>query len=288
MIEKDEGDGSLANAGAENGGEAGRILPGHPPPDARNSNPQKEGYFRKPENWVSLGTLVAVMIYTGITGLMWCTSNRQLVAVIEANRINQDSYQSTQRAFITTSKVEFIPRGENGQITGWMFHVVVKNSGNTPTVHFQSAPNAVSSPLTPDDPEIRYERIATQSAQIPLEQRRRMVRAVIGPRDEIIHGEIGMPLHLLQADIANRISLHLTAAIHYEDIFHKKHVTKYCYVIGLNTEPDGILKPSYGMCGHWNCADDECIDDRKEYDAEMAARTPPTQQSPPPAEKPNE
>jgi hypothetical protein len=143
--------------------------------------------------------------------------------------------------------------------------------------------------LGPNDPEINYQQIATQSAQIPLGWRRAMVRAVIGPRDEIAHGEIGMPLHMLQADIANKLRFYLTASIHYEDIFHVKHVTKYCYGIGLNTEPDGILKPSYGLCYHWNCADDECIDDRKEYDAEIAAqKPPPAEPSTPPTETPNE
>ena len=54
----------------------------------------------QPENWVSLLTLIAVSIYTGITALMWCNSTRQLSTVIEGNKISREAFTSVQRAFV--------------------------------------------------------------------------------------------------------------------------------------------------------------------------------------------
>lgn len=98
--------------------------------------------------------------------------------------------------------------------------------------------------------------------------RPKLFKALIGPQDEVAIGTIGMPLHLLQSDARNGMPFYLTAAIRYDDIFRKHHVTKYCYVIGLSSEPDGVLKPTSGLCEHWNCADDECLGDRSDYQAE--------------------
>jgi hypothetical protein len=53
--------------------------------------------------------------------------------------------------------------------------------------------------------------------------------------------------------------------IYYNDIFPstKEHVTKFCYQIGANLSETNQIASSFGFCNHWNCADDECDDDRK-------------------------
>jgi hypothetical protein len=40
--------------------------------------------------------------------------------------------------------------------------------------------------------------------------------------------------------------------------------------LGANTSEDKKIVPSYGFCDHWNCADDECDEDRKNYEREIA------------------
>jgi hypothetical protein len=60
-------------------------------------------------------------------------------------------------------------------------------------------------------------------------------------------------------------------AITYNDLFENTplHQTKYCFQIGP-LPPVGEQKPGAGPCLHWNCTDDECIEDRNVFDAETS------------------
>jgi hypothetical protein len=77
-----------------------------------------------------------------------------------------------------------------------------------------------------------------------------LTKAVIGPHDEITVGGIGLGLQMLQENIANNITFFFDGSFHYDDIFQKHHVTKFCYQIVLNPESDGIIKP-YNMMPRW-------------------------------------
>jgi hypothetical protein len=70
----------------------------------------------------------------------------------------------------------------------------------------------------------------------------------------------------------------IVASIHYHDVFKDspEHITKSCFRVGATIEADDTIKPSYGLCTHWNCADSECDDDREEYEEEMAAKPTPS------------
>jgi hypothetical protein len=59
--------------------------------------------------------------------------------------------------------------------------------------------------------------------------------------------------------------------IHYYDIFPgtKEHVTKFCFAIGAEKTAENEIKPRYGSCRHWNCADEECKTDRDAYQREV-------------------
>jgi hypothetical protein len=59
--------------------------------------------------------------------------------------------------------------------------------------------------------------------------------------------------------------------ITYNDIFPAAglHTTKFCYQLTANTSEDNKIIPSYLFCDHWNCADAECDEDRKNYDQEI-------------------
>jgi hypothetical protein len=55
--------------------------------------------------------------------------------------------------------------------------------------------------------------------------------------------------------------------IHYWDIFPRTpaHTTKYCYELRGIEGPNNTIKPSYRLCPYWNCTDDECSADHREY-----------------------
>jgi hypothetical protein len=70
---------------------------------------------------------------------------------------------------------------------------------------------------------------------------------------------------------SDKIGRFVFGSIHYNDIFHKAHVSKYCFRI------DGSMYGATGsenlqtVCRHWNCSDEYCDADKKAYDEEFAA-----------------
>jgi hypothetical protein len=71
--------------------------------------------------------------------------------------------------------------------------------------------------------------------------------------------------------------------ITYNDIFPAAglHTTKFCYQLTANTSEDNKIIPSYLFCDHWNCADAECDEDRKNYDQEILEGKRPARKLPP-------
>jgi hypothetical protein len=105
MVEKNDSGNHTTNASNQGGGEIEAVPPGQSPPNPNDECRRQNGYFQKPENWVALATLTAVVVYTGITALIWCTNNRQLAAVIESNKISNASFISAQRAYMYFSGI---------------------------------------------------------------------------------------------------------------------------------------------------------------------------------------
>ena len=57
-------------AGPESSDKPSPMPSGQPPLEPQSCPTKKRGYFSKPENWVSLLTLIAVSIYTGISAII--------------------------------------------------------------------------------------------------------------------------------------------------------------------------------------------------------------------------
>ena len=78
-------------------------------------------------------------------------------------------------------------------------------------------------------------------------------------------------MDLLKKNIDEGWRFYTYGVIHYRDIFahSEAHVTKYCYSIGAARNQKDEMEPSIGLCGHWNCADDECKTDRDAWVAEV-------------------
>jgi hypothetical protein len=62
--------------------------------------------------------------------------------------------------------------------------------------------------------------------------------------------------------------------VYYYDVFpgSPRHKTKFCFSISLtrtgpNTDTDTKIVTS--ACAHWNCADDECDEDSKQYETDV-------------------
>jgi hypothetical protein len=202
-------------------------------------------------------------------------TREQVRLTTESNRINREAYTAVQRAFITVSDVEMTPLYDNGEITHWALRVNVENSGNTPTVDLNVVPTNTSYPIerqevrspgVPNDPE---------NARGILKNGGISLHALIGPHVRYPITSFGLPAAKGASDgidaILTRKSRAFTyGAIHYHDIFEgtREHVTKYCYGIGAEETKDGVMPRPY-PCSHWNCADDECLRDKRSYDDEV-------------------
>lgn len=93
MTQGDEGTEGNAGTPGQRQQETIAIAPGRPVGETESSHGDQRGYWSKPEHWVSLLTLIAVSIYTGITALLWCNSNEQIA-------ISRDNEHRQLRAYL--------------------------------------------------------------------------------------------------------------------------------------------------------------------------------------------
>jgi hypothetical protein len=251
VVEKNHSGDHATIASTQGGGEAEAG-------QAPSSSPeyQKKGYFQKPENWIALGTLVAVVIYTGITALMWCVSNRQLAQVIESNKVQRLS----QRAFVYLDKVvwrtvekDTTPRviaGGVQQVTKVVeIAIVLTNNGNTAaaiTVD-QTCPgseNPVPEPFT----------LFTWDDTMAIQQ-------IIGPKQTI---EIALCAELTDDDVARNapgfILQYIVGEIRYHDLVepNNNRFTQFAMQLRFFNEDLADLHGRAVAIGKHNCTEQNC------------------------------
>ena len=179
------------------------------------------------------------------------------VAVLQKRTLDRtdETLRANERAFVNVKNWEIIPeKDEKSQSTQWKPQVLIGNSGNTPTKNLHILQGMGSSDDDPIDPEEHMDGLHTTPFSLgPRVDFQRFCNVVSSEKMKV----------LLQSNGREGC----WGAIRYYDIFpgSKRHITKFCYLIRAFADQDGNLKPESYMCLHWNCADDECEDDKKEY-----------------------
>jgi hypothetical protein len=238
-------------------------------------------------------------------------ANQGITNAIEANKISRNALIASQRAFVTVTvtpeKKEVFVQPPDGSpakgLPGWWFVPVFENSGTTPTrdlrylplvivcnvdqsvikrvgiaASFSIAPkqnimfgaepdqcpiNAYM-PFAPYDPDDAFDSLQTGNAPV-------------GPHAKIPISGIGITEQLLRETALpdNTKRWFVYGSIHYKDRApdERSHITKYCYIIGQDQRSDGGIDPRMTFCSHWNCADEECQDDKKQFETELSAAT---------------
>jgi hypothetical protein len=99
-----------------------------------------------------------------------------------------------------------------------------------------------------------------------------LTRIVLGPHSKVGLTGIELTIDNLRQMAKGKIRAHIGGYIRYADILGGKaeHATKYCYSIYAQTLENGDIQPAYSPCDYWNCADDECKEDSREYRASVA------------------
>lgn len=225
----------------------------------------------------------------------------------EANKTSRESFTAVQRAFLTISNVKmdhaiFNPSpGVNAKnVKSILFAPVAKNTGNTPALYLQYLPiytpcymemNEITAAMRPHLPlmSTRFRQLlklgnspagcaTLNSSVMPTDPendfrgRLASTSAVLGPHDEIILGGVEIADTFLEYMMMHNIHSFIYGIISYNDIFpnSQRHTTKYCYEIGTAITQKGTIQPSAIFCAHWNCADEQCKEDRAAYDEEIA------------------
>ena len=287
MAQANEGGEGGAEASAQRQDEAQFITSRQTISEANSCHSNQGGYFSKPENWVSLLTLIAVSIYTGITALMWCNSTRQLSTVIEGNKISREAFTSVQRAFVTVSsfdtplRMSDLPGHPGEQFKSWWFIPNIRNSGNTPTKNMryfigatcpQEFTVGMAGHMTIECDFTRRDLLDPVDIFNKPPSKGDESSAILGPQSSIALGGVGINERSLQA-IRKGFRMYVFGLVYYNDIFARtdRHTTKFCYQIGANLSDKNEIVSSFGLCDHWNCSDDECADDRKAWEADVAS-----------------
>lgn len=191
----------------------------------------------------------------------------------------RESFAAVQRAFVTAKQL-----GSDDRVmpTNQLFYVILENSGNTPTrnmevfVSDQFDLNEVNLPpaadrtrpvYAPTDPAEYFDARKREWPPQPV---------VIGPKGMAQINIGGPPKMHLDNMAKNRADGYVFGVAYYDDVFKgsKRHVSKFCFVVQPVKDSE-LTKIGYGLCQHWNCADEECETDKRRYDAmraEMAAR----------------
>ena len=272
---------------------------GEPITDSEKNNSSEQSpdalvaeYTRSLRNWTK-GLVFVGLLTVAVLFLQYCTFEK----TDHTLKDTMAASNASQRAFVSVASFETpIRRNKTGEVVYW-FIPNFKNSGNTPTRNMKYAIRASCPPITGFGPGNTGVEMA-MAAHMQLFCRYPMplapyvlspdwkppppsdpeeiskgagISVFLGPQAAIALGGLGITEPSIRA-IIDGFPLYMWGVIYYDDIFpeSKRHITKFCYQIAASKSVNNDIIPNFSFCDHWNCADDECKDDRKAYDAEMA------------------
>jgi hypothetical protein len=254
------------------------------------------------DRWIEL---IFILVVATATVVNVCVANRQWGSMNESNSINLQALTSVQRPFVTV--VDLIPEvteqnapgARSGKSTSWRFIPEIENSGGTPTKDMEIVVKHLPIRIGPD-PALYEEWLrgptdpVEPSSCAPCEG----ATGVLGPKSKIrpmshfyIPGGVELAfvaqdkgLVYDDPDFKRYWRLIVSGRIRYWDRFPNtpEHITKFCYIARPaypgEAKIDWPTQPIIMSCRHWNCADEECADDKNRYESELAqrkAKTPP-------------
>jgi hypothetical protein len=189
--------------------------------------------------------------------------NGQLYQLEVSNEMGRITMKSVQRAFVTFStKVEMATTVENGKVISWSPEIPITNSGDTEAKGLLERANIyVSEKEMPKD-------FAFPDTGEPQQ-------GVLVPRDSVPYEAPGIPITAIQS-IQKGGHVYVYGWAKYWDVFQvvgkprpdwpemKKHITKFCYELSLNSTNGDVTSPKYNppsrmkLCPLHNCTDEDC------------------------------
>jgi hypothetical protein len=243
-------------------------------------------------------TFLVIFFYTAATfALLFFTR--------ESNQINRDAYTAVQRAFISVSGYRPKDAISDGEHHSWFFWPMIINDGNTRTRHISyisyigerfifdesDAQNPAMRNMwletlnahqgDPDDIFYVYSAnlrlsVVVKPTEIPDGFNHAIpsswVLNSIGPKESgLLWPGRAIWDTELSGIMSSRTERQIIGSVHYRDVFKDtdEHISKFCFIVIADRTKDGkITFKDGGLCSHWNCADEECIQDKKNYEQE--------------------
>jgi hypothetical protein len=204
--------------------------------------------------------------------------------------------------------------GEPGKFEAyWWFSPVIENGGGTSTKGMRITPQAVFDPSRPEievklplgfglsgKQVIDVSHVSSFSgppdpetvliANEELERQRKpssVIRTILGPHVSQAIAGFGVPIEETRRRLKEGGRWFILGAVHYNDRFsNTDRLSKYCFGIGFEITAADELNPATSPCPHWNCADEECENDKTAYNADTANWQAPAMLSIPPSQPP--
>jgi hypothetical protein len=218
--------------------------------------------------WLEIGGVAIALIAAGILYGQQVVMQGQLTAMKIADRTTKESFTAVQRAFVFGKQLIV---KKDPMPPYWRFAVLVTNSGNTPTQAMDYL--AVFGQDSPGDPEDIFVNTPKYIYGSPPATIQRRSGDLLGPHEDFIllTSNVGLPAFAIASMAEKRQHFYFSGVIHYRDVFRdtRDHITKYCYA--AVPYKDGIeIKVGIQRCLYWNCADEDCKDDRTRFDHDIA------------------
>jgi hypothetical protein len=248
-----------------------KLVASQPPPIVV----EMESLSKNIREWATL-----LLVCATTAGVFWQVHEmiKVYVPIQEQAEAMRESFAGVQRAFVTAKQ---LGSDDKTMPTNQIFYTILENSGNTPTrnlevfVDTQFDLKEINSPpdadrlrpiFAPADPVDHFEARKKEWSPQPV---------VIGPKGLAQINIGGPPKSHLDKMAALRADGYVFGVAYYDDVFKgsKRHISKFCFVVQPVKDSD-TTRVGYGLCQHWNCADEECETDKRRYEvmrAEMVA-----------------
>jgi hypothetical protein len=240
---------------------------------ADEPNPQRETAIASPgasdENaqatvrltrWLVVWTAVLALvgIVTAGVGIV------QWKALLKTDSTTREAFTAVQRPFIIATDLEAV----QDLPLYWSFRTILENTGSTPTKNMTVTSSvSFSVPLVPGSPAD------------PMDLRRNSTEAYPTITDHFVgpHGKVGLDaisliIKTLEEMAEQRADFYVYGIARYNDQFAEtmERSTKFCFVVRPFKGPNGLSLNNRGLCHHWNCGDEDCDRDKRNYETERA------------------
>ncbi|QLH69597.1 hypothetical protein [Rhodopseudomonas palustris] len=220
----------------------------------------RESFLRHPDRMIKYTGYLQLytLVLSVSTILLFAATIYNAVVLHSTDEKIGESYTAVQRPFVTAKDVIV---DENVMPGYWMFGVRFENNGNTPTYKMNySSISSLSLPTDPEDAPRDPSQIVSKGT------------ALIGPKGQYLPEgtQSGILVKTAEELAASRGKYFIRGVARYRDLFKgsEEHITKYCFAVTPYLEGN-ILKAGIQRCLYWNCADDECKEDKERYEAAL-------------------